>query len=42
METFETAKNLRKVFKRSIQQWSLSLIANGEDLGEVNGKRAIF
>ena len=35
-------ENLRTVFQKSMQQWRLSLIANGEDLGEVNMKRDIF
>ena len=35
-------ENLRTFFQKSMQQWRLSLIANGEDLGEVNMKTEIF
>ena len=28
--------------KLSMEQWKLSLMSNGEDLGEVNVKRGIF
>ena len=42
MEIFGMTENLRTVFQKSMQQWRLSLIANGEDLGEVNMKTEIF
>ena len=42
METFGIAENLRTFLQKSMQQWRLSLTANGEDLGEVNVKRGIF
>ena len=42
MEMFGMAENLRKFLQKSMQQWRLSLTANGEDLGEVNVKRGIF
>ena len=42
MEMFGTAENLRTFLQKSMQQWRLSLTANGEDLGEVNMKRGIF
>ena len=42
MEMFGSAKNVRKFLQKSMQQWSLSLIANGKNLGEVNVKRGIF
>ena len=42
MEMFGIAENLRTFLQRSMQQWRLSLTANGEDLGEVNVKRGIF
>ena len=42
MEIFRTAENLRTFLQKSMQQWRLSLTANGEDLGEVNVKRGIF
>ena len=42
MEMFGIAENLRTFLQKSMQQWRLSLTANGEDLGEVNVKRGIF
>ena len=42
MEIFGMTENLRTFFQKSMQQWRLSLIANGEDLGEVNIKTEIF
>ena len=39
---FGSAENVRKFLQKSMQQWSLSLIANGKNLGEVNVKRGIF
>ena len=39
---FGMAKNLRTFLQKSMQQWRLSLMANGEDLGGVNVKRGIF
>ena len=42
MEMFGIAENLRTFLQKSMQQWRLSLTANGEDLGEVNMKRGIF
>ena len=42
METFGIAVNLRTFLQKSIQQWRLSLTANGQDLGDVNVKRGIF
>ena len=42
MEMFGIAENLRTFLQKSMQQWTLSLTANGEDLGEVNVKRGIF
>ena len=42
MEIFRIAENLRTFLQKSMQQWRLSLTANGEDLGEVNVKRGIF
>ena len=42
MEIFGMTENLRTFFQKSMQQWRLSLIANGEDLGEVNMKTKIF
>ena len=42
MEIFGMTEKLRTVFQKSMQQWRLSLIANGEDLGEVNMKTKIF
>ena len=42
MEMFGIAQNLRTFLQKSMQQWRLSLTANGEDLGEVNVKRGIF
>ena len=42
MEMFGIAENLRTFLQKSMQQWRLSLMANGEDLGEVNVKRGIF
>ena len=32
---FGMAENLRTLLQKSMQQWRLSLMANGEDLGEV-------
>ena len=42
MEMFRIAENLRTCLQKSMQQWRLSLTANGDDLGEVNLKRRIF
>ena len=42
MEIFGIAEKLRTLWQKSMQQWRLSLTANGEDLGEVNVKRRIF
>ena len=42
IEMFGIAENLGTFLKRSMKQWRLSLIANGEDLGEVNVKKGIF
>ena len=42
MEMFGIAENLRTFLQKSMQQWRLSLVANGEDLGEVNVKKGIF
>ena len=42
MEMFGIVENLRTFLQKSMQQWRLSLTANGEDLGEVNVKRGIF
>ena len=42
MEMFGIAENLRTFLQKSMQQWRLSLTANGEDLGEVNVERGIF
>ena len=42
MEMFGIAENLRTFLQKIMQQWRLSLTANGEDLGEVNVKRRIF
>ena len=36
---FGIAENLRTFLQKSMQQWRLSLTANGEDLREVNVKR---
>ena len=42
MEMFGITENFRTFMQKSMQQWRLSLTANGEDLGEVNVKRGIF
>ena len=42
MEIFGIAENLKTFLQKSMQQWRLSLTANGEDLGEVKFKRGIF
>ena len=42
MEMFGIAENSRTFLQKSMQQWRLSLTANGGDLGEVNVKRWIF
>ena len=42
MEKFGITKNLRTFLQKSMQQWRLSLMATGEDLGEVNVERGIF
>ena len=42
MKMFGIAEDLRTFLQKSMQQWRLSLTANGEDLGEVNVKRGIF
>ena len=39
MEMFGIAENLKTFLQKRMQQWRLSLTANGEDLGEVNVKR---
>ena len=41
MEMFGISENLRTFLQKSMQQWRLSMTANGEDLGEVNVKRGI-
>ena len=42
MEMFGITENLRTFLQKSMQQWRLSLTANGKDLGEVNVERGIF
>ena len=42
MKMFGIAENLRAFLRKSMQQWRISLTANGEDLGEVHVKRVIF
>ena len=42
MKMFGIAENLRAFLQKSMQQWRISLTANGEDLGEVHVKRGIF
>ena len=42
MKMFGIDENLRTLLQKSMQQWRLSLTANGEDLGKVNMKRGIF
>ena len=42
MKMFGIAENLRAFLQKSMQQWRISLTANGEDLGEVHVKRVIF
>ena len=42
MEIVGIAENVRNVLKKSMEQLKLSLMSNGEDLGEVNMKRGIF
>ena len=42
MELFGIAENVRNFLEKSMEQWKLSLTSNGEDLGEVDMKRAIF
>ena len=42
MKLFEIVDNVRKVLKKSMKQWELSVTSNGEDLGEINMKRGIF
>ena len=42
MEMFGITEKLRMFLQKRMQQWKLSLTANGEDLGEVNVKRGIF
>ena len=39
MEMFGIAENLRTFLQKGMQQWRLSLTANGEDRREVNVKR---
>ena len=39
---FEIVENLRMFLQMSMQQWRLLLMANNEDLREVNVKRGIF
>lgn len=41
MEMFGIGDNVRDLLKMSMKQWKLSLMSNGEDLGEVNVKRDI-
>ncbi|XP_015768719.1 PREDICTED: craniofacial development protein 2-like [Acropora digitifera] len=38
---FGIGDNVRNLLKMSMEQWKLSLMSNGEDLGEVNVKRDI-
>ena len=42
VEMFGIAENVRNLLKMSMEQWKLSLMSNGDDLGEVNVKRGIF
>ena len=42
MELFGIAEKVRKFLEKSMEQWKLSLMFNGEDLGEVDVKRGIF
>ena len=42
MKMFRIAENLRTFLQKSMQQRSLSLTANSEDLGKVNVKGGIF
>ena len=42
MEMFEIAENVRNLLEKSMEQWKLSLMSNGEDLGEVIMRRGIF
>ena len=42
MEMFGTTENSRTILQKSMQRWRLLLMANGENLGEVNAKRGIF
>ena len=42
MEMVGITENLRTFLQKSMQQWRLSLMPNGEDLGEVNVERRIF
>ena len=42
MNLFGIADNVRNFLEKSIEQWKLSLMSNGEDLGEVDVKRGIF
>ena len=39
---FGKAENLRTFLQKIMQQWRLSFMANGQDLGEINMKRGIF
>ena len=41
MELFGIADNVRNFLEKSMEQWKLSLMSNGEDLGEVDVKRGI-
>ena len=40
-ELFGIADNVRNFLEKSMEQWKLSLMSNGEDLGEVDVKRGI-
>ena len=42
IEMFGIVEKLRTFLQKSVQQWRLLLMANGEDLGKVNVKRKIF
>ena len=42
MEIFGIAENVRDFLQGSMKQWKLSLMSNGEELGDVDIKRGIF
>ena len=42
MELFGIADKIRNFLEKSMKQWKLSLTSNGEDIGEVDGKRGIY